>query len=180
MVEPSETAPHQADIKRLQRRNIVELEQMQQFHQWLDGKRVARQASRVVGDSRTGKTIACEAYQLKHPPVPHAGEPPTIPVVYWQSSPESGNRELFVGILSALKYQLSRGTLAEMRERVYRTLKACSVEMLIIDEAHRLRAKTFSELQDILDKLQIAVVLVGTDTRFAQASPPPQRRCAAR
>jgi len=35
--------------------------------------------------------------------------------------------------------------------------------VLIIDEAHRLRPKTFSDLQDILDALQISVVLVGTD-----------------
>ncbi len=33
----------------------------------------------------------------------------------------------------------------------------------MIDEAHRLRSKTFSEVRDIFDKLGIAVVLVGTD-----------------
>lgn len=89
----------------------------------------------------------------------------------WQSPPDSGNRDLFEGILQALRYQLSRGTLSEIRSRVYRTLKACQVEMLIVDEAHRLRPRTFSELQDILDSLQIAIrltpcfanVLVGTD-----------------
>jgi hypothetical protein len=44
----------EADIQRLQRRCVVELEQMQQFHRWLDGKRLARLPCRVVGDSRTG------------------------------------------------------------------------------------------------------------------------------
>lgn len=136
---------------------------MQQFHRWLDGKRLARQPCRVVGDSRTGKTIACDAYRLKHPPTLREGEPPQIPVIYWQSPPESGNRELFDGLLSALRYQLSRGTLSELRQRVYRTLKACQVEMLIIDESHRLRPKTLSDLQDILDALQLTIVLVGTD-----------------
>lgn len=152
-----------AEIVRLQRRYVVELEPMVQLHRWLDGKRLARQACRVMGDARTGKTIACDAYRLKHPPTLIAGAPPVVPVVYWQSPPESGNRELFEGILAALRYQLSRGTLSEIRSRVYRSLQACSVEMLIIDEAHRLRPKTFSDLQDILDALQIAVVLVGTD-----------------
>lgn len=151
------------EIQRLQRRWVVELEQMRRFHQWLDEKRTARQACRVVGDARTGKTIACETYRLKHPPLLKAGQPPQVPVVAWQSPPESGNRELFEGILQALRYQLSRGTLSEIRSRVYRILKACQVEMLIVDEAHRLRPKTFSELQDILDSLQIAIVLVGTD-----------------
>ena len=151
------------DIARLQRRWIVELEQMRRFHQWLDEKRTARQPCRVVGDSRTGKTIACDTYRLKHPPTLISGQPPHIPVVSWQSPPDSGNRDLFEGILQALRYQLNRGTLSEIRSRVYRTLKACQVEMLIVDEAHRLRHRTFSELQDILDALQIAIVLVGTD-----------------
>lgn len=53
--------------------------------------------------------------------------------------------------------------LRSVRERVYRILKACSVEMIILDEAHRLRPKTFSEIRDIFDQLEIAVVLVGTD-----------------
>ena len=86
----------QGEIKRLQRRCVVELGQMEQFHEWLDGKRLARQPCRVVGDSRTGKTIACEAYRLKNPPKLSAGEPPFVPIVYWQSPPESGNRDMFV------------------------------------------------------------------------------------
>ncbi len=122
-----------------------------------------------MGDSRTGKTIACDAYRLKNPPKIAPPEPPTVPVVYWQSPPESGNREMFEGILLALRYQLSRGTLSEIRQRAHRTLRACRVEMLIIDEAHRLRPKSFSDLQDILDDLQIAIVLVGTDRLDAVA-----------
>jgi DNA transposition AAA+ family ATPase len=167
---PESEPPVDRDIQRLQRRWIVELEQMRRFHQWLDEKRTARQPCRVVGDSRTGKTIACDTYRLKHPPTLISGQPPHVPVVSWQSLPDSGHRDLFEGILQALRYQLSHGTLSEIRSRVYRTLKACQVEMLIVDEAHRLRHRTFSELRDILDALQIAVaplhvvfVLVGTD-----------------
>lgn len=136
---------------------------MQQFHAWLEGKRLARQACRVVGDSRTGKTIACDAYRLKYTPTLVYGEPPIIPVIYWLSPPESGTRELFEGLLDCLKYQLSRGTLSELRARVYRTLGACCVELVIIDEAHRLRPKTLSDLSDIFDQLEIAVVLIGPD-----------------
>lgn len=172
MVKPSQREPRdalssgwssQAEIVRLQRRYVVELEPMIQLHRWLDEKRTARAACRLMGDSRTGKTIACDAYRLKHPPTLVTGAPPIVPVVYWQSPPESGNRELFEGILAALKYQLSRGSLSDIRSRVYRTLQACRVEMLIIDEAHRLRPKTFFDLQDLLDELQIAIILVGTD-----------------
>jgi DNA transposition AAA+ family ATPase len=35
--------------------------------------------------------------------------------------------------------------------------------MLIIDEADRLKPETFPDVRDINDKLEIAVVLVGTD-----------------
>lgn len=156
-------ASRQEIIGRLQKRSIVELEQVKRFHDWLDDKRVSRQACRVVGESRTGKTLSCEAYQLKHPPLSSGGSAALVPIVYWQSAPESGNRDLFSGILDGLQYRVNRGTLSEIRERVYRLLHVCQVEMLIIDEAHRLRPKALAELQDILDKLQVAIVLVGTD-----------------
>jgi hypothetical protein len=58
---------------------------------------------------------------------------------------------------------MTKGTVAEIRDRMLRVLKSCGVEMLIIDEADRLKPKTFAEVRDIFDKLNIAVVLVGTD-----------------
>ncbi len=39
-------------------------------------------------------------------------------------------------------------------------LKACEVEMLIVDEADRLQPDTFPEVRDISDKLGIAVDLL--------------------
>jgi hypothetical protein len=42
-------------------------------------------------------------------------------------------------------------------------LKGCRVEMIIIDEADRIKPDTFADVRDIYDKLGIAVVLVGTD-----------------
>lgn len=58
---------------------------------------------------------------------------------------------------------MTKGTVAQIRDRMFRVLKGCQVEMLIIDEADRLKPKTFAEVRDIFDKLDIAVVLVGTD-----------------
>lgn len=153
----------QQHIQRLQRQCFVELEAVQQFHAWLDDKRDARGACRVIGDSRTGKTFACDAYRLKHQPYQTSGDAPVVPVIYWHATTETGQRELFVGLLENLKYRITRGTIAELRERVYRLLKICQVEMIILDEAHRLRPKTFSEIRDLFDLLGIAVVLVGTD-----------------
>lgn len=156
-------AQAQRQIERLQRHCIVELEAVQQFHAWLDDKRHCRQACRVIGEERTGKTFACNAYRLKYAPNQPNGNAPIVPVIYWHATTQTGQRELFVGLLEHLKYRITRGTIAELRERVYRLLKVCGVEMIILDEAHRLRPKTLSEIRDLFDLLGISVVLVGTD-----------------
>lgn len=153
----------ESEIERLQDHCVVGLASMERLHEWLEHKRLARQACRVVGESRTGKSVACKAYWRKNPPQERLGEPPLIPVVYWHAPQESGPRDFFEGVLDAVQYQLHRGTLSEVRRRIYQVLAACQVELLIIDEAHRLRTKTFSEVRDVFDKLGIAVVLVGTD-----------------
>ena len=153
----------QEAIARLQRKCFVELATVQQFHAWLDDKRQCRQACRVIGDSRTGKTIACDAYRLKYASQTASGDAPIVPVIYWHATTETGQRELFVGLLEHLKYRITNGTISDLRERVYRLLRSCQVEMIILDEAHRFRPKTFSEIRDIFDLLGIAVVLVGTD-----------------
>lgn len=153
----------QEAIARLQRQCFVELGTVQQFHAWLDDKRQCRQACRVIGDSRTGKTIACDAYRLKYASQTASGDAPIVPVIYWHATTETGQRELFVGLLEHLKYRITNGTISDLRERVYRLLRSCQVEMIILDEAHRFRPKTFSEIRDIFDLLGIAVVLVGTD-----------------
>jgi hypothetical protein len=65
----------------------------------LDGKRLARRSCRVVGESRTGKTVNCNTYRLKSKVVQIPGQPPTIPVVYWHSPEELSVSGLFVGLL---------------------------------------------------------------------------------
>jgi len=90
---------------------------------------------------------------------------------YIQIPQECGAKELFGVILEHLKYQVVEGTIAEipepasqqLRDRTMRVLKGCCVEMLIIDEADRFKPKTFAEVRDIFDKLEIPVILVGTD-----------------
>lgn len=153
----------ESEIERLNRRNIVELEQVRVLHDWLEGKRKSRQSCRVVGESRTGKTVACDAYRLRHRPRQEPGQPPIVPVVYIQPPQDCGSRELFKAIIEHLKYQVAKGTVGEIRSRTLRVLKGCGVEMLIVDEADRLKPKTFADVRDIFDKLEIAVVLVGTD-----------------
>jgi len=116
-------SPTRQQIERLQNHSIVELEMVQQFHSWLDDKRQCRQACRVVGDSRTGKTVACNAYRHKHNDQRTNGDAPIVPVMYLHAPTESGPRELFVGLLDYLQYRITRGTISDLRDRVYRLLK---------------------------------------------------------
>ena len=144
-------------------KNFVPLEPAKVLHNWLEGKRQSRLSGRVVGESRTGKTMGCDAYRLRHKPKQEHGKPPTVPVVYIQIPQECGARDLFSMIIKHLKYQVNKGTVADIRDRTFQVLKDCAVEMVIIDEADRLKPKTFAEVRDIFDKLQIPVILVGTD-----------------
>lgn len=152
------------EIQRLRRRNVVQLEQVKQLHNWLEGKRRSRQCCRVVGESRTGKTIGCNAYRLRHKPIQETGKPPIVPVVYIEPPQDCGSIDLFRAIIEYLKYKVqSREKVRELRSRAMKVLERCQVETLIIDEADRLKPKTFADVRDIFDKRNISVVLVGTD-----------------
>lgn len=106
----------QEEIQRLNRKGFIPLEQVQILHDWLEGKRQSRQSGRVVGESRTGKTMGCDAYRLRNKPSQVAGKPPIVPVAYIQIPQECGAKELFGVIMEHLKYQVTKGTVAEIRD----------------------------------------------------------------
>lgn len=153
----------QAEITRLKGKSIVPLQQVKSLHDWLDGKRKARQSCRVVGESRTGKTVACDAYRYRQKVQAEVGRPPIVPVVYIQPPQKCGAKDLFQEIIEYLKFKATKGTVSDFRGRTMEVLKGCGVEMIIVDEADRLKPETFAEVRDIYDKLGIAIVLVGTD-----------------
>ena len=153
----------QAEISRLQKKTVLTLDSVSQLHDWLDGKRRARQSCRIVGESRTGKSIACEAYFYRNKPQQDIGKRPIVPVVYIQPPQKCSPKDLFREIIEFLKHRATRGTVADFRGRANDVLKGCEVEILIIDEADRLKPETFADVRDFYDKLAIPVVLVGTD-----------------
>lgn len=153
----------QEEISRLNRTSILPLAHVKELHEWLDEKRKARQSCRIVGESRTGKTIACESYMYRNKPQQVGRQTPTVPVVYIMPPSKCGSKDFFKSIIEYLKYRAVKGTVSDFRSRATDILKACEVEMLIVDEADRLQPDTFPDVRDISDKLGIAVVLVGTD-----------------
>ncbi len=70
------------EIERLRKPSFVELEAVKLLHDWLENKRHSRQCCRVVGESRNGKTLACNAFRLRHKPEQQPGKAPKVPVVY--------------------------------------------------------------------------------------------------
>lgn len=153
----------QKEITRLNRPSVVPLEHVRDLHNWLDEKRKARQSCRIVGESRTGKTITCTAYQLRNRPVQQGQQTPKVPVVYIMPPTKCGAKDLFKEVIEALRHRAVKGTVTDFRSRAMDILKSCDVEMLIIDEADRIKLEIFPEIRDISDKLDISVVLVGTD-----------------
>lgn len=153
----------EAEITRLGKLHIIEVPKMDEFHTWLDGKRLQRRSCRVVGESRTGKTLNCDTYSVKRSVPQLPGHPPSRPVIYWQCPENLSASGLFTGLLQHLHYQAIRGRNPELRDRLYQVLRSSQVEMIILDEAHRISIKALSEIRDISDLLEISVVLVGTD-----------------
>ena len=152
-----------AETAHLYKRTVMPLEQVSQLHNWLDGKRQSRQSCRVVGESRTGKSVACKAYSYRHKPQQAPGQKPIVPVAYIQPPQKSGAKDLFKEIIESLKHRATKGTISDFRGRAMEILRACEVEILIIDEVDRLKPDTFADVRDIYDKLAISVVLVGTE-----------------
>jgi len=105
----------------------------------------------------------CDAYRYRQKPQQEVGKTPIVPVVYIQPPQKCGAKDLFQEIIEYLKFKATKGTVSDFRGRTMEVLKGCGVEMIIIDEADRIKPETFADVRDIYDKLGIAVVLVGTD-----------------
>jgi DNA transposition AAA+ family ATPase len=129
----------QLEIARLNRNSIVALEYLKELHSWLDEKRKARQSCRIVGESRTGKTIACESYTLRNKPNQQGQQTPFVPVVYIIPPTKCSAKDFFKEIIESLRYRAVKGTVSDFRSRAMEVLKACDVQMLIVDEADHLR-----------------------------------------
>lgn len=157
---PEELMPQ---IERLITPSVVELDHIQQIHDWLDSLRLSKECGRIVAPPRAGKSVTCDVYKLLNKPKKRAGKRDLVNVLYIQVPGDCSSGELLTLILESLKYDATSGKLSDLRRRVLRLLKESKVEMLIIDEANFLKLNTFSEIARIYDLLKISIVLVGTD-----------------
>lgn len=159
----------QTHIERLRKDKTVALDQVTLLHQWLERKRSSRQCGRITGESRTGKTKACDAYLKRYGKPDFSSKVPVIPVGYILPKQECTSRELFRQILGYYNFDLPKGTVGDARSLVLKVLRESKTEVLFIDEADRLKNKTFADVRDVFDELKIAVILVGTTKRLEPA-----------
>jgi Bacterial TniB protein len=132
------------------------------FFDWLDRRRLLHSPGRVIGEA-TDRNANFQNYAHQINSLHPASDPPIFSVVYWQCPPNLSSSRLFVGILETVRYRVTKGNIAELRERVNCVLQTCQVEMLILDEAQHIPQKVLPEIRDISDHLEISVVLAGTD-----------------
>ena len=156
----------EAHLERLRKDKTVALEQVTLLHEWLDRKRSARQCGRITGESRTGKTKACEAYVKRRGATNFSSKVPIISVAHIMLGDDCTSRELYKGILEHYNFDLPKGTIGDARSLSLKVLRESKTEVLIIDEADRLKPRTFAHVRDIFDQLRIAVILVGTKQRL--------------
>ena len=119
----------QKEIARLNRKSTVALEHIKELHDWLDGKRKSRRSCRIVGESRTGKTVACEAYVMTNKLTKKPQERqtknqiPIEPVIKIMPPQKCGAKEFFREIIECLKFRAVKGTISEFRSRAMDVLQ---------------------------------------------------------
>lgn len=162
---PVNSGDLEKEVTRLRQKKVVNLPQVANLHEFLDDRRQTRQCCRILGESRTGKTVACDSYRLRNRPQIQGGRPVAIPVMLIQPPQEATAKDLYSSILTTLRQRFTGGTVSQLRQRALETMRQCKVEMLmlIIDEADRIRPRVFADVRDIHDHLKIAIALVGTD-----------------
>ncbi|MEH2385132.1 MAG: TniB family NTP-binding protein [Nostoc sp.] len=157
----------QLEIERLGQPDILNIEQVKRFSAWLDERRKLRKPGRAVGDTGLGKTRASLFYTYQNRAVKIQNQNPVVPVLYIELTGSSCSPSLlFKTIIETLKFKAKGGTENQLRERAWYFIRQCKVEILIIDEAHRLQFKTLADVRDLFEKVKIIPILVGTSSRL--------------
>jgi hypothetical protein len=157
----------QREIERLRNPEILELEQVKRFSAWVNERRKLGQPGRAVGNTGLGKTSAAMLYTLNNRASNQPNQSPVVPILYIEMRGSSCSPILlFENILKTLKHKATGGNENQLRKRAWDKLRQCKVEVLIIDEAHRLQFKTLPDVTDLQKELGILPILIGTSSRL--------------
>jgi DNA transposition AAA+ family ATPase len=155
------------EIDRLRNPDILQLEQVKRFGAWVDDRRKLGQPGRAVGNTGLGKTSAAMYYTFRNRASNQPNQSPVVPILYIEMRGSSCSPILlFENILKTLKHKATGGNENQLRKRAWDKLRQCKVEVLIIDEAHRLQFKTLPDVTDLQKELGILPILIGTSSRL--------------
>jgi DNA transposition AAA+ family ATPase len=140
---------------------------VKRFGIWLDDRRKLGQFGRAVGNTGLGKTSAAKFYAYRNRASSQPNQSPTVPVLYIEIRGNSCSPILlFEKILQTLKHKATGGNENQLRKRAWDKLRQCKVEVIIIDEAHRLQFKALPDVTDLHKELKILPILIGTSSRL--------------
>jgi len=123
----------------------------------------------LLGPSGAGKSTIVKSYAGKYPKI-ETPEETRIPVIYISLYERSTPKDAVGAILEQITPMTNvRGAMSEQRKRLEFYLKACHVELIIIDEIHHvLPAHTTAKIQhfadlikSLMDKTLVSFILVG-------------------
>lgn len=159
---PGRSAENQAEVERIGKINtyaslLRDDVLFEQLNTWRDLKLCGR----ILTIDRLGIQRSLEYYMGTQ--VKRRGSILQIPasIVLLEIEQNGSSTDLMLLILEFLSNPLDCGTLRDLRARVWGTLKAYGVKLLIVNNADLLSFKAFTELMRIFEKLNIPVVLAG-------------------
>ncbi|WP_040696846.1 AAA family ATPase [Nodosilinea nodulosa] len=159
---PGRSAENQAEVERIGKINTyVSLSRDEALFEQLNTWRDLKLCARILTIDRLGIQRALEYYVRTQ--VKRRGSILQIPasIVLVEIEQNGSSTDLMLLILEFLSNPLDCGNLRDLRARVWGTLKAYGVKLLIVNNADLLSFKAFTELMRIFEKLNIPVVLAG-------------------
>jgi AAA domain len=153
----------QAEIERIGMSDpYIETQRDLELHQCLDEHLDSRVCLRVQSAKGAGLPKALQHYRMKYVKRRGVLQQIPTPVVYVKVQQPGRPIDLLIAVAEALAHDLRFPPLRDLRSRVWGTLKAYGVKLLIIDNAEYLSLEAFNELVEIFDNRKIPVVLAGT------------------
>lgn len=160
---PRRSPEVQAEIERIGSSTpYIETQRELDLHHYLDEHREAKVCARILSAEGAVLSQALQQYRMTHVKRRGVLQRIPMPVLYVKVQQYGRPMELLLAIAEAVGHDLRFGPLRDLRARVWGTLKAYGVELLLVDNADYLSLKALNELVEIFDNRQITVILAAT------------------
>jgi GTPase SAR1 family protein len=179
--------PQEKRIRAIRTDGYIPHEQAESIHMFMEDllsgpKNIRPLGLLIVGPSGSGKTTIVREFMRRHPDSSQV-DVEIKPVLYVETPPTAGESRLLGAILRHLGYTADwdRGNCDLKLKRVFNALRACRVELIILDEIHNMFIKgtkrpweSLSVIKALSNQLSLPVVLVGINSARNLISQDPQ------